>query len=113
MTFPPRPVLPSSAEAAVLLVLLPAVGLAPLLRAGTLAALATLQQELGPAIRVLTVDEASHPSVVLSFHATELPAFVLMRHGAELWRQQGLPEGEATAAQLLSKLAGTPLEAPV
>ena len=108
-----RPVPPSSAEAAVLLVLLPAVGAAPQIRAGTLAALATLQAELGPAVRVLTVDEASHPSVVRSFHATDLPAFVLMRHGAELWRQQGLPDGETAAALLLSKLDAAPAEASV
>ena len=105
MTTPSRPVPPSpAAEAAVLLVLLPAVGTAPQVRAGTLAMLAALQRELGPPIRVLTVDETSHPSVVRSFGATTLPAFVLMRQGAELWRQQGLPEGETTAALLLSKL---------
>lgn len=110
MTSSPRPIPPSPAEAAVLLVLLPAVDPAPQLRTGTLA---NLQQELGPAIRVLTVDEASHPSVVRSFHATELPAFVLMRHGAELWRQQGLPAGKAAVALLLSKLKNAPIEASV
>lgn len=100
----PPPVPPAAADAAVLLVLLPAAGPAPQQRAGTLAALAALQQQLGPAIRVLTVDEATHPSVVRSFHAPELPALVLMRHGAELWRRQGLPEGDLTAAGLLSTL---------
>ena len=104
MTTLPLPVPPSSAEAAVLLVLLPAVGTAPQVRAGTLAMLATLRAELDPVIRVLTVDETSHPSVVRSFDAIDLPAFVLMRQGAELWRQQGLPEGETTAALLRSKL---------
>ncbi len=108
MNTSPRPVPPTPAEAAVLLVLLPAVGTAPQVRAGTLAALAALQAELGPAIRVLTVDETSHPSVVRSFDAVNLPAFVLMRQGAELWRQQGLPEGETTAALLLSKLDAPP-----
>ena len=27
-----------------------------------------------------------------------------MRHGMELWRQQGLPDGDGMAALLLSKL---------
>ncbi|MET4075925.1 thioredoxin [Hymenobacter sp. UYCo722] len=112
MTTLSRPVPSPAAEAAVLLVLLPAVGTAPQVRAGTRAMLAALQRELGPSIRVLTVDETSHPSVVRSFDATDLPAFVLMRHGAELWRQQGLPEGEITAAVLLSKLDVLPAEAP-
>ncbi|MBC8083757.1 MAG: thioredoxin, partial [Hymenobacter sp.] len=60
--------------------------------------------ELGAAIRVLTVDEVSHPSVVHSFHATDLPCFVLVRQGVELLRQGGLPEGEALVPLLLSAL---------
>ena len=95
---------PPSADAAMLLVLLPPVGTAPQVRAATLAALAALQQELGAAIRVLTVDEVSHPSVVRSFQATDLPCFVLMRQGVELWRQGGLPEGDAIVPLLLATL---------
>ena len=53
-----------------------------------------LQLELGTAIRVLQVDESSHPAVVHAFDGRGVPAFVLLRDGAELWRQQGLPEGE-------------------
>jgi len=102
MAFPPAPPLP--ADAATLLVLLPPVGTAPQVRAATLAALAALQRELGAAIRVLTVDELSHPSVVRSFDATDLPCFVLMQQGVELLRQGGLPEGEAIAPLLRSKL---------
>lgn len=96
--------LPLPADAATLLVLLPPVGTAPQARAATLAALAALQRELGAAIRVLMVDEGSHPFVVRTFHATDLPCFVLMRQGVELWRQGGLPEGEAIGQQLLEKL---------
>ena len=96
--------LPPSADAAMLLVLLPPIGTAPQVRAATLAALAALQRELGAAIRVLTVDELSHPSVVHSFQATDLPCFVLVRQGVELLRQGGLPEGEAIVPLLLEKL---------
>ena len=98
----PAPPLP--ADAATLLVLLPPVGTAPQVRVATLAALAALQRELGADIRVLTVDELSHPVVVRSFHATDLPCFVLMRRGVELWRQGGLPEGEGIVPRLLGKL---------
>ena len=101
-TLPATPLLP--ADAAMLLVLLPPVGTAPQVRAATLAALAALQRQLGAAIRVLTVDEVSHPVVVRSFHATDLPCFVLVRQGIELWRQGGLPEGEAMVPLLLEKL---------
>ena len=99
---PATPLLP--ADAATLLVMLPPVGTAPQVRAATLAALAALQRELGAAIRVLTVDEKSHPVVVRSFHATDLPCFVLMQQGVELLRQCGLPEGEVMAPLLLSLL---------
>ena len=102
-----NPLLPVSA--AVLLVLLPRVGMDkeeqnPLARAATLVILTTLQQRLGSAIQVLRIDEASHPAVVHSFDGRGLPAFVLMREGAELWRQQGLPLGKQIVALLLSKL---------
>lgn len=106
----PVPTASPAAEAAVLLVLLPAAGTAQPGRAATLAALRALQQQLGAAIRVLTVDEGSHPLVVRSFSPLDLPAFVLVQHGVERWRRQGLPEGAFTAAQLLSTLA--PLSAP-
>ncbi len=91
------------ADAAMLLVLLPAVG-TPQGRAATLAGLAALQRELGAAIRVLTVDELSHLSVVRSFYATDLPCFVLVQQGVELLRQGGLPEGEGIVPLLLGKL---------
>ena len=73
-------------------------------QAATLAALNHLQQELGTAIQVLRIDEATHPAVVRSFNGRGLPAFVLTRHGLELWRQQGLPTTDGIAALLLGKL---------
>jgi hypothetical protein len=102
-----RPLLP--AHPAMLLVLLPTVGPGPqqetpLARKTTVLLLKGLQQELGTAIRVLKVDEASHPAVVHAFDWQGLPAFVLLRDGAELYRQQGLPQGALMAALLLSKL---------
>ncbi len=104
------------ADPAVLLVLLPTavLGAAEPGRTATLAALNRLQQELGAAIQVLRVDEATHPAVVRSFDGRGLPAFVLTRHGVELWRQQGLPDADGIAALLLSKLKNfpDPLPAP-
>lgn len=88
------------ADAAVLLVLLPETGAAR----PAPATLQTLQRQLGPAVRVLRVEEARHPAVVRSFQATELPALVLVQQGVELWRHQGLPTDEALATLLLSKL---------
>ncbi|WBA44149.1 thioredoxin family protein [Hymenobacter canadensis] len=95
---------------AMLLVLLPSVGPGtrqetPLVRSATNLLLKSLQVQLGAAIRILKVDEASHPGVVQAFDGRGVPAFVLLRDGAELWRQQGLPEGEPMAALLLSKVA--------
>jgi len=73
--------------------------------ATTNASLDYLQHQLGPAIRILRIDEASHPAVVRSFHATQLPAFVLLRQGIELWRHQGLTEGESIVPLLLGKIS--------
>lgn len=100
----PPPTSNPAADAAVLLVLLPTVGTAPPVRAATLAALQVLQQQLGSTIRVLSVADDNHPAVVRSFQPADLPAFVLIRQGVELWYQQGLPEGEFIVAQLLARL---------
>jgi hypothetical protein len=94
---------------AMLLVLLPTVGLGnqqetPPGREATVLLLRSLQLELGTAIRVLRVDEDSHPAVVRAFDSRGVPAFVLLRDGVELYRQQGLPVGAQMAALLLSKL---------
>lgn len=99
-----------------LLVLLPTVGPGakqetPLVRTATNLLLIGLQAELGAAIRILKVDEATHPGVVRAFDGQGVPAFVLLRGGEELWRQQGLPEGAPMAALLLSKLAAAPSSA--
>ena len=94
---------PLPVEAAVLLVLLPPAGVGAA-RPHTLAELADLQRQLGAAIQVLPVDEGTHPAVVRSFDGRGVPAFVLTRHGVELWRQQGLPNGDGIADLLLSKL---------
>ncbi len=91
-------------HAIVLLVLLPPAH-SEAAQALTRAALHSFQQQLGAAIRVLRVDEATHPAVVHSFDGHGLPAWVLMRHGVELWRQAGLPGGAATVALIMSKLA--------
>jgi hypothetical protein len=83
---------------AVLLVLVPAG------RAGQLptpAQLDDLQRRLGPAVRVLRIEEATHAAVVRSFAVAQLPACVLVREGIELWRQPGWPESEALVASLL------------
>lgn len=101
---------------AMLLVLLPTVGHGaaqetPGARTITNSLLKELQAELGTAIRVLKVDEGTHPGVVRAFDGRGVPAFVLLRDGAELWRQQGLPEGEPMAALLLRKLAEAPTAA--
>lgn len=94
-------------DAAVLLVLLPlASGREASGPPVTASTLYTLQQRLGPAVRVLKIDEATHPAVVRSFGKPELPACVLVRQGVELWRQQGLPEDGAVATLLAVASAG-------
>lgn len=60
----------------------------------------SIQTQLGSIIRVLRIDDASHPDVVQSFAITQRPAFVLVRGGVELWRQQGLLD-EVTLVELI------------
>lgn len=95
---------PSAPPVAVLLVLLPPPVAGPALPAECAALLADLRRQVGPVVRVLTIDEASHPAVVRSFGAPQLPACVLMHQGVELWRQPGLPRAEHLLAALLETL---------
>jgi hypothetical protein len=90
MSLSPPSVLPTAAVLLVLLPRVPADEAAP--RQQAHAALRILQGRLGSAVRVLKIDEATHPAVVHSFGPPELPACVLVRQGVELWRQQGLPD---------------------
>ena len=60
----------------------------------------SIQAQLGHLVRVLRIDEASHPDVVQTFTITQTPTFVLLQRGVELWRQQGLPD-EATLVGLI------------
>ena len=98
-----------------LLVLLPTVppDLAAQAWTVTAAMLNLLQTRLGTAIRGIRIDAASHPAVVRSFHRQDLPAFVLLKHGTEVWRQQDLPESESIVAELLSKALPSSMPAPV
>ena len=91
------PLLPP--DTAVLLVLVPRCGVAGEAHTNTL--LRLLQGRLGAAIRVLKIDEDSHPAVVRSFGPPPLPACVLVRQGVELWRLHGLPEDDSIVSTLL------------
>lgn len=59
-------------------------------RASLLRLMELLQQQVGNRVRVLKIDESAHPDVVRSFDVQELPAFVLVQQGVELWRQEGV-----------------------
>ncbi|MDB5271299.1 MAG: hypothetical protein JWP58_4339 [Hymenobacter sp.] len=104
----------ASSDAAVLLVLLrvPVAGVGRAGGAVSPAALDALQQQLGAAVRVLRIDASTHPLVVSSFHATDLPCFVLVRHGIELWRACGLPDLATIGPLLLGKLEPIPETTP-
>ena len=45
-----------------------------------------LQTRLGAVMRVICIDAASHPAVVRSFYGQDLPVFVLLKHGTEVWQ---------------------------
>jgi thioredoxin-like negative regulator of GroEL len=91
-------------DAAVLLVLLPGADDQNQPSGSVQTLVNYLQDRLHLTIRVLKIDATTHPAVVQSFQPRQLPAFVLVRQGVELWRQQGQAEGEATAMLVLSKL---------
>ncbi|QIP15126.1 thioredoxin [Spirosoma aureum] len=50
-----------------------------------------LLEKLTGKVQLLKIEEVVHPGVVLSFNVTQLPTFVLVNKGKELWRYEGLP----------------------
>ncbi len=63
-----------------------------------------LRQRLPDSVRVLNVDESMHPDVVQSFSISQLPAFLLIRKGIELWRQEGIHTFEELLPGLLESI---------
>lgn len=99
----PHPVL-ITAKSAVLLIFFMPSELANRQQRAFLTALAdSLQEYFGKQLRVLRIDEATHPDVVQSFAITQTPAFVLVRRGIELWRQVGMSD-EITLVLLIQDL---------
>ncbi|WP_185731368.1 thioredoxin domain-containing protein [Larkinella rosea] len=67
-------------------------------------ALEQVGKELGESIRITRVDGIIHPEVVLSFGIQRLPSFVLLKHGIEIWRYNGLPDAEELIGHLTTQL---------
>ncbi len=104
----PHPVL-FTAQSAVLLIFFMPSELVNRPQRVQLTALAdAIQMQLGSLVRVLRVDETSHPDVTKTFAITQLPAFVLLRRGVELWRQQGLSDKSTLVGIIRGLLTANP-----
>jgi len=93
----PKPIKPIliPARTVVLLIFMPSAPMVHQQRDNLTALAESLQTQLGSQIRVLHIDQATHPEVVQSFAITQTPAFVLVRQGVEIWRQEGLTDDVA------------------
>jgi thioredoxin-like negative regulator of GroEL len=90
------------AKSAVLLVFLPPDRQQ---RAALTILINSLHGFLDGSLRILKIDETTHPEVVQSFDISRLPAFVLVRQGIELWRHEGHAD-EATLSAVSQRLLG-------
>lgn len=103
----PYPALRSAQSAVLLIFFTPSGGVNRRQRALLTAFADSLQAQLGGVLRILRIDEASHPDVVQSFAITRTPAFVLVRRGIELWRQEGLSDETALVERIQELLTET------
>ena len=99
----PHPILLSAHSAVLLIFFVPSESDHSPQQAVSSALAKSVQAQLGNLVRVLRIGEADHPDVVQSFAITQLPAFVLIRRGVELWRQQG-PMEETTLVEGIRRL---------
>lgn len=101
----PNPVLRST-QSAVLLIFFMPTNLNNHPHRPLLIALAeSIQAQFGPLLRVLQIDKVDNPDVVSSFGITEMPTFVLVKQGVELWRQVGLCAEEVLVSLIRRHLA--------
>jgi len=68
-----------------------------------------LQRQFGQTLRILKIDDVSHPEVIASFGVSQRPAFVLVQKGAEIWRQEGLTDFEQLRLALQLKVEALPV----
>ncbi|MGA0557855.1 thioredoxin [Larkinella sp. VNQ87] len=66
--------------------------------------LAQVNSELGDFIRITRVEQGVHPEVVRSFGVQQLPSFILLRQGTEIWRHNGLLEAHDLIRHLTEQL---------
>jgi|GEM_PF-6349530 len=59
---------------------------------------------LGEALRITVIDDVTHPEIVRSFKVNELPSFILLRRGVEIWRHSGSIESQLLIQQLSDQL---------
>ncbi|WP_138502663.1 thioredoxin domain-containing protein [Spirosoma lacussanchae] len=92
------------AKTAVLLIFMPSDAESRQQRVSLTVLADSLQTMLGDAVRVLKIDETAHPEVMRSFDVEKLPAFILVRQGIELWRQEGTTTEAARLAETTQQL---------
>jgi len=95
-----------SGQSAVLLIFMPPERANPQLKVLLTALATSIQAHFGSQIRVLKIDQINHADVVRSFAITHTPAFVLVRLGVELWRQESLSNEPALIVSIQSLLTG-------
>ncbi|GAB2583646.1 thioredoxin domain-containing protein [Spirosoma areae] len=98
----PNPIL-LTPQSAVLLIFMPHKWADHRQQASLTALADSLKVQFGGLLRVLRIDEATHPDVVRSFAIIQTPAFVLVRRGIELWRHEGMAD-ESTFMLLIERL---------
>ncbi len=68
-----------------------------------------LQHQFGKNLRILKIDDVSHPEVIASFGVSQCPTFVLVQQGAEIWRQEGLTDFDQFLVSLQAKMDALPM----
>jgi hypothetical protein len=106
----PKPILMTARSAVLLIFFMPSEATNRFQRAELYWLADSVQSQLGSLVRVLRIDEATHREVVQSFAITQTPAFVLLRRGVELWRQQGLSDEATLVALIRALLSVEPVE---
>lgn len=69
-----------------------------------------LQRQFGQTLRILKIDNVSHPEVMASFGVSQSPTFVLVQKGAEIWRQEGVSDFDQLLVSLQDKVDSLPAE---
>ncbi|GAA4408603.1 hypothetical protein GCM10023187_30740 [Nibrella viscosa] len=64
-----------------------------------------LKKAVGNYVQITKVDTDAQPEITRTFNVQQLPAFILFNQGLEIWRHEGVIDGQTLNQLIQQKVA--------